>query len=126
MSDDEKAKATEAAAIETAEKAQANRSFAAPHGSATDVYDPVVSLRKEVDRFRATNQFSPMLVTNFYAQAAVVLAELERTRELLAANMKDTYKGKTAKEWFKLHEVMRRDFKRVLGERDKIAKVRSE
>ena len=28
----------------------------------------------------------------------------------------DTYKGKTAKHWYKLHEVMRKDFSRVLGE----------
>lgn len=37
MSDDEKAKLTEAAAIETAEKAQANRSLAAPTGSASAI-----------------------------------------------------------------------------------------
>jgi hypothetical protein len=30
--------------------------------------------------------------------------------------MKPTYKGKSAKEWFKLHEVMRRDFGRLLKE----------
>jgi len=34
--------------------------------------------------------------------------------------MSETYKGKTAKEWFKLHEVMRKDFKRVLAEKQKI------
>lgn len=46
-----------------------------------DTYDPVKSLRTEVERFKSTNQFSPMLVTHFYAQAACVLTELERTRE---------------------------------------------
>lgn len=46
-----------------------------------DLYDPVESLRREVARFKSTNQFSPMLVTCFYAQAACVLTELERTRE---------------------------------------------
>ncbi len=30
------------------------------------------------------------------------------------------YKGKTAKAWFKLHEVMRRDFRRVLREKEKV------
>ena len=43
-------------------------------------YDPVECLREEVKRFQATNTFSPMLVTNFYAQAACVLTELERAR----------------------------------------------
>lgn len=54
-------------------------SFPAPTGSSDD-YSPVKCLREEVERFKATNRFSPMLVTNFYAQAAVVLsytAELE-------------------------------------------------
>lgn len=51
-------------------------------------YNPVQSLREEVERFKATNKFSPMLVTNFYAQAAVVLtytAELEEElRQMIA------------------------------------------
>jgi peptidoglycan hydrolase CwlO-like protein len=44
-------------------------------------YDPVECLRKEVERFQSTNQFSPLLVTNLYAQAACVLTELQRTRD---------------------------------------------
>lgn len=30
----------------------------------------------------------------------------------------EKYKGKTAKEWFKLHEVLRRDVARLVKERD--------
>jgi hypothetical protein len=44
-------------------------------------YDPVESLTREVERFKATNQFSPMLVTGFYLQAACVLTELKQTRK---------------------------------------------
>ena len=33
--------------------------------------------------------------------------------------MNNTHKGKTAKEWFKLHEVMRRDFGRLLREKQR-------
>lgn len=36
-------------------------------------YNPVESLREEVERFFETNQYDPLLVTNFYAQARVVL-----------------------------------------------------
>lgn len=36
-------------------------------------YSPVESLREEVERFFKTNQYDPLLVTNFYAQARVVL-----------------------------------------------------
>jgi len=54
----------------------------------SDTYDPIKCLREEVERFKATNLFSPMLVTNFYAQAAVVLtytAELEEElRQMIA------------------------------------------
>lgn len=35
----------------------------------------------------------------------------------------DTYQGKTAEEWFRLHEVMRADFGRVLTERDAARKL---
>lgn len=56
-----------------------------------DNYDPVESLRKEVKRFQATNQFNALLVTNFYAQAAVVLYqydELLKERDRLANEMR--------------------------------------
>jgi len=43
-------------------------------------YDPVESLREEVDRFKATNRFTPMLVTNFYIQAGLVLKKLDAAR----------------------------------------------
>ena len=50
-------------------------------------YDPVKTLREEVDRFKATNTFTPMFVTGFYIQAGCVLNRLEETeRELEAAN----------------------------------------
>lgn len=44
-------------------------------------YDPIESLREEVNRFLATNTFTPMLVTGFYVQAKVVLAEVDRLKE---------------------------------------------
>lgn len=47
----------------------------------TDDYDPVECLRKEVERFKATNTFTPMEVTNFYVQAGLVLAERDRLVE---------------------------------------------
>jgi hypothetical protein len=49
-----------------------------------DPYDPVKCLQEEVDRFKKTNTFTPMEVTGFYIQAAVVLDELARERELTA------------------------------------------
>lgn len=38
-------------------------------------YIPAQCLREEVERFKATNTFTPMDVTGFYLQAAVVLNE---------------------------------------------------
>ncbi len=49
----------------------------------SDHYDPVKCLREEVERFKATNRFSPLLVTNFYAQAAVVLTYTQELEEEL-------------------------------------------
>lgn len=43
-------------------------------------YDPVESLREEIKRFKSTNTFTPMLVTNFYVQAGLVMEELDRIR----------------------------------------------
>jgi hypothetical protein len=43
-------------------------------------YDPVECLRAEVQRFYDTNTFTPMLVTNFYAQARCVITEIEMLR----------------------------------------------
>lgn len=49
-------------------------------GSADD-YNPVASLQEEVNRFKATNRFSPMLVTHFYIQAACVLDYVRHLEE---------------------------------------------
>ena len=54
-------------------------------GSASD-YNPVQCLREEVQRFKASNRFTPMQVTGFYLQAAVVLdyvRDLEETIDRL-------------------------------------------
>src|SRR5271157_5726302 len=40
-------------------------------------YDPAECLRAEVERFKATNTFTPMQVTNFYMQAGLVLDRLK-------------------------------------------------
>ena len=56
--------------------------FSAAHGSASD-YNPAQCLRVEVERFKATNRFTPMDVTGFYIQAAVVLDEHRRMVEAL-------------------------------------------
>ena len=53
-------------------------------------YDPVECLREEVKRFKATNKFTPLLVTGFYVQAGLVLSELDQWR--------DRFPGKTAQE----------------------------
>jgi len=50
--------------------------------SASD-YNPAQCLRAEVERFIATNRFTPMDVTGFYIQAAVVLDEHRRMVEAL-------------------------------------------
>lgn len=46
-------------------------------------YDPLECLSAEVERFKATNQFTPMLVTGFYLQAACVITELRAARKLI-------------------------------------------
>ncbi|HEU4340030.1 MAG TPA: hypothetical protein VFU31_00520 [Candidatus Binatia bacterium] len=56
--------------------------LAEPAGSAVK-YNPAQCLREEVNRFKATNRFTPMLVTGFYIQAAVVLNEHEEMRRAL-------------------------------------------
>jgi len=38
----------------------------------------VASLKEEIARFKRTNTFNPLQVTNLYTQAAVVVAENER------------------------------------------------
>jgi ribosomal protein S7 len=45
--------------------------------------NPAQCLRAEVERFKATNRFTPMDVTGFYIQAAVVLDEHRRMVEAL-------------------------------------------
>lgn len=52
-----------------------------------DHYDPIKCLCEEVERFKATNRFSPMTVTNFYAQAAVVLTYTQELEEELKRMM---------------------------------------
>jgi hypothetical protein len=44
---------------------------------ASTSYSPIESLREEVERFFDTNQLDPLRVTNFYAQARVVLRYVE-------------------------------------------------
>lgn len=56
--------------------------LAGAHGSAFD-YNPSRCLRAEVERFKSTNRFTPMEVTGFYIQAAVVLDEHRRMVEAL-------------------------------------------
>lgn len=46
-------------------------------------YNPAACLRSEVERFKATNRFTPMEVTGFYVQAAVVLDEHQRMIDAL-------------------------------------------
>ena len=43
-------------------------------------YEPVKALTEEVERFKATNKFTPMLVTGFYIQAGIVLNILAATQ----------------------------------------------
>ena len=49
-------------------------------------YDPVKTLQAEVNRFKATNRFTPMEVTGFYIHAAVVLDELKSIKEAVDAS----------------------------------------
>lgn len=44
-------------------------------------YDPVECLREEVIRFKDTNRFSPMTVTNFFVQAGLVIEQLDHLRQ---------------------------------------------
>ena len=64
----------------------------AARGSAFD-YNPAQCLREEVERFKATNRFTPMEVTGFYIQAAVVLDEhrrmVEALKQLSECNLND-------------------------------------
>ena len=48
-----------------------------------DDYNPLTALEKEVNRFLATNQFTPMQVTNFYIQARVVINDFKRMEKEL-------------------------------------------
>lgn len=41
-------------------------------------YSAMASLKEEIARFKRTNTFDPLQVTNLYVQAAVVVAENER------------------------------------------------
>jgi ribosomal protein S7 len=63
-------------------KEQAGPRRASATGSESD-YNPAQCLRAEVERFKATNRFTPMEVTHFYIQAAVVLDEHRRMSEAL-------------------------------------------
>lgn len=61
--------------------------------AAASDYNPAQCLRVEVERFKATNRFTPMEVTSFYIQAAVVLDEhrrmVEALRHLSQCNLTD-------------------------------------
>ncbi len=48
-------------------------------------YDPVQSLREEVERFKSSNKFSPLMVTHFYAQAACVLSYVKELEDALSS-----------------------------------------
>lgn len=64
--------------------------LAAPPGSAE--YVAAKCLREEVARFKRTNRFTPMEVTGFYIQAAVVLDEHEAMVKALRT-IRDYYSG---------------------------------
>ena len=66
----------------TVEESRKQAGLASTTGSASD-YNPAQCLRAEVERFKATNTFTPMEVTGFYIQAAVVLHEHRRMVEAL-------------------------------------------
>ena len=53
--------------------------------SGSAAYIPAQCLREEVERFKRTNRFTPMEVTGFYLQAAVVLYEHETMVKALQA-----------------------------------------
>ena len=57
-------------------------------------YSPIESLKEEVERFYNTNTFSPLLVTNFYAQAKIVISDYEQLKaenEKLKTKLKDAH-----------------------------------
>jgi len=69
-----------------------NLPSARPLGSALSDYNPAQCLRAEVDRFKSTNLFTPMLITGFYLQSAVVLNE-HRDMVLALKTIRDYYSG---------------------------------
>ena len=69
---------------ETQPKPEAGLPLGAAPCSASD-YNPAQCLWAEVRRFKATNRFTPMEVTGFYIQAAVVLDEHRTMAEALHA-----------------------------------------
>jgi len=81
-----------------------------PAGSASD-YNPAQCLRAEVERFKATNRFTPMDVTGFYIQAAVVLDEhrrmVEALKEIRDTNWNSTKCGKIAARALPMSETPR-------------------
>lgn len=79
-------------------------------------YDPVESLRTEVDRFFKTNQFNPLQVTNFYVQAKIVLSLLDAERKAAKQNI----------SYQKLYYETDLELRKVLAENDdREAKLRS-
>jgi hypothetical protein len=82
----------------------------AAYGSASD-YNPAQCLRAEVERFKATNTFTPMEVTGFYLQAAVVLHEhrrmVEALKEIRDTNWNSAKCGKIAAHALPLSETRR-------------------
>ena len=81
-----------------------------PDGSASD-YNPAQCLRAEVERFKATNRFTPMEVTGFYIQAAVVLDEhrrmVEALKEIRDTNWNSARCGKIAARALPMSETPR-------------------
>ena len=79
-------------------------------GSASD-YNPAQCLRAEVARFKATNRFTPMDVTGFYIQAAVVLDEhrrmVEALKEIRDTNWNSAKCGKIAARALPMSETPR-------------------
>lgn len=55
-------------------------------------YSPKESLRDEIDRFKSTNTFNPMEVTNFYVQAGIVLDYVEEL-EIKLQELIDRHRG---------------------------------
>ena len=83
----------------------------APRTCSASDYNPAKCLREEVERFKATNRFTPMDVTGFYIQAAVVLDEhrrmVEALKEIRDTNWSSAKCGKIAGRALPMSETPR-------------------